>query len=145
MYLSVAVLPTHGQGVSPLDIFAQVVWFVVAFAFVVALTVLFTRWIAGARYKRASTGNLHVVESIAVGQQVYLQLVRAGGKYIVLGVTRGNVSFVCELDESEVRLPDHKVMGDGLVPERFEKYLRAFMQKKPDGEDCTGDKPQMKE
>jgi len=116
----------------------QVVWFVLVFAFVIVLAFVFTRWIAGARYKRDSTGNLQVVESIAVGQQVYLQLVRAGGKYIVIGVTRGNVTYVCELPPDEVKLPDHKVMGDGVVAERFEKYLKSYLPRRSGSEDGSG-------
>ena len=118
-----------------LGVIGQVVWFVLAFAFVIALAVLFTRWIAGARYKRGSTGNLHVVESIAVGQQVYLQLVRAGGKYIVVGVTRGSVTFICEMSEEEIKLPDYRTMGDGVVVERFEQYLKSFMPGKSGSEE----------
>ena len=133
MYSVIALIAP--QEAPLLGVVGQVVWFVLAFAFVIALAVLFTRWIAGAKYRRGSTGNLHVVESIAVGQQVYLQLVRTGGKYIVIGVTRGSVTFVCEVSEEEIKLPDHRAMGDSVVVERFEQYLKSFMSRKNGSEE----------
>ncbi|MCL2617576.1 MAG: flagellar biosynthetic protein FliO [Defluviitaleaceae bacterium] len=105
------------------------------FAFVIGLAVLSTKWIAGARYRRGAGGNLHLIESIAVGQQTYLQLVRAGDKYIVIGVSRTGVSFVCEVAGEQVTLPEHRNIGEGVVPERFEKYLQSFIHKKTDHKD----------
>ena len=114
---------------------AQLLWFLLVFAFVIVLAVVFTRWIAGARFQRGLTGNLHVLESVSVGQQVYLQLVRAGNKYFVIGVTRASISYICELAEDEVRIPDCKAMGGSVVAERFEKYLKTYLQKKPVSEE----------
>ncbi|MCL2617145.1 MAG: flagellar biosynthetic protein FliO [Defluviitaleaceae bacterium] len=118
------------QGMHTLEIVGQIVYFVLVFAAVVALTVVSTKWIAGTRYRRASAGNLQIVESIAVGQQAYLQLVRVGSKYIVIGVSRGNVSFVCEVEESEVTLPEIKMPGESVVLDKFERYLNAYRDQK---------------
>jgi len=130
------------QNVSTLQVVGQVVYFVLVFAAVIALTIVVTKWIAGARYRRGSAGNMQVIESIAVGQQVYLQLVRMGDKYVVIGVTRSSVTFVCEVGEDQVSLPDNKAMGDGVVVERFEKYLRSFRESKDESKNASNTKEQ---
>ena len=118
-----------------MEVVGQILYFILTFAAVIALTIVFTKWIAGSKYRRASAGNLQVVESIAVGQQVYLQLVRVGSKYVIIGVTRSAVSFVCEINEDDVTLPEHKLPGDSVVIGKFEKYLKAIKEPKPPSAD----------
>ena len=130
------MLLTGTVNISTLDLLGQLLWLALMFALVVALTVVCTRWIANARYRRGSTGNLQVVESIAVGQQVYLQLVRVGGKYVVVGVTKSNVSFLCHIAEEDVKSSQDSPSGIGLG--RFENYLKsAFSKEQPKNDDDT--------
>lgn len=47
-------------------------------------------------------GNFEVIETFALAQNKYLQLVRMGNKYVVISVAKDSVQFVTELEESEV-------------------------------------------
>jgi flagellar protein FliO/FliZ len=61
-----------------------------------------TRWVASARFGRLGKRNLEIVESIGVGTQAYVHLVRVGKKYALVGVTRMQVSPLYELSEDDL-------------------------------------------
>jgi len=109
-------------GASPMQLFGQMIQLAVVFGVVIALAFLFTRWIAGVRYRRGSGANLQLLESIALSQQTYLQLVRAGKRYFVVGLTKSSITHICELDETEITLADFSA-GDILA---FEKHLKKY-------------------
>ena len=72
--------------------------------FVIVLVVCYytTRFVAGRQLVQKKMGNFEVVETFALAQNKYLQLIRMGNKYIVISVAKDTVSFVTELNESEV-------------------------------------------
>ena len=47
-------------------------------------------------------GNFEVVETYAIAQNKYLQLMRMGNKYIVISVSKDSVQYITELEEEEV-------------------------------------------
>jgi flagellar protein FliO/FliZ len=65
-----------------------------------------TRWVASARFGRLGKRNLEIVESIGVGTQAYVHLVRVGKKYALVGVTRTQVSPLYELNEDDILLDE---------------------------------------
>ena len=131
-------LASEGGGglVSPLQLFAQGAQLVLIFGIVLVIAYVCTRWIAGARYRHGIGGNLQLLESIALGQQAYLQLVRVGGRYFVVGLTKNGITQICELDAAEVSTPEAaSVLGEGYgvvsaASGSFEKYLKKFIKDK---------------
>ena len=67
--------------------------------------------------------NLGVIEGISVGTTSTVQLIRAGEKYLVIGVTKEKVTLLVELDESEVNVPEALNM-----PIPFEKVIGRFIK-----------------
>lgn len=72
--------------------------------------------------------NLSVVESIVVGAQSMVQLVRAGDKYLVVGVTKERVTLLAELDEADVI--ESEATGFGTNAISFSKVLGRFLPPK---------------
>ena len=72
--------------------------------FIIVLVVCYytTKFFAGRKLVQKKIGNFEVLESFSIAQNKYLQLIRMGNKFIVISVTKDSVSFVTELDESEV-------------------------------------------
>ena len=72
--------------------------------FVIVLVVCYytTRFVAGRQLVQKKVGNFEVVETFPLSQNKYLQLIRMGNKYVVISVAKDSVSFVTELDETEV-------------------------------------------
>ena len=48
--------------------------------------------------------NMTIIEAISVGPQKTLQLVRVGKTYMVVGVSKDNISFLHEVSEDELVL-----------------------------------------
>ena len=99
-----------------IDSFVQFVTVLIIFIFVLIITYLTTRYIAGVQKNRIKTGNMEIIETLRISNNKYLQIVKAGSKYLVMAVCRDTVTMLTELDEKElvfvesdtVSLPDFK-------------------------------------
>ncbi len=98
-----------------------------AFVFVLILAYYSTKWIASStRVVRQAKGNIKVLESVSLGFQSSVQLVKAADKYILLGVTKEKITFLTEVS------PDDLVTGEPVQSNPFEKYLNRLLPKKKD-------------
>ena len=43
-----------------------------------------------------------MVETFPIAQNKYLQLIRMGNKYVVISVSKDNVTYITEIDEAQV-------------------------------------------
>jgi flagellar protein FliO/FliZ len=101
---------------------------------VVALLAYYTtKLIASARFSKGGKKNLEHIESIGVGPQSYIHIIRAGKKYVLIGVTKGNVNFLTELDEESLSL-DGQRLGFESFMSRFQKKDSAEQDKNEGGQ-----------
>lgn len=102
--------------------------------FVIVLVCWLLLKLTGASKRRGLTaGNLQLKESIFIGQQNMVQLVRAGDKYLVLGVSKERVTVLVELSEDVIKeAEDMPPMSTS-----FNKVLERFLP--PKDEDNDGD------
>ena len=99
-----------------IDSFVQFLTVLIIFIFVLIITYLTTRYIAGVQKNKIRTGNMELIETLRISNNKYLQIVKAGSKYLVMAVCRDTVTMLTELDEKElvfvendtVSLPDFK-------------------------------------
>ena len=103
----------------------------VIFIFVLALTYYVTRWIAGYQKTKTAQGNLSVIEAIRVSNNQYIQILRAGtDKYLVVGVSKDQMTLLATLTEEELRAMPQQTMerssGTGV---HFSDILEEFKKK----------------
>jgi len=105
---------------------------VLATAGVALLAYYVTKMLALSRGRagRIRGGNLQVVESIATGAQSMIQLIKAGDKYLVVGITKERVTLLAELSKEEVSEPEAQEFP--VVP--FNKVLSRFLPQAKDGQ-----------
>jgi len=84
------------------DSYLQFMTVLIIFVFVLALTYLVTRWIAKYQKGKAGTGNLEVIETCRLSSDKYIQIVRAGKKYLVVAIGKSEVHMLLELTEDEI-------------------------------------------
>ena len=122
-----------GSGTSG-ALLSQFIRIILATIFVAGLAYFATKLLALSRGRAAITrgGNLKVIESIAIGMQSVLQLVKAGDKYLVLGITKERITLLAELSAEEVTEPEPPDFGAVSVP--FNKVLQKFLPKATDGQ-----------
>ena len=107
----------------------QILVFILSLIFVIVLAAWVTRLVAASRFKYNGR-NLRVIESMGVGGQASVQLIRVGEKNILVGITKERVSYLCEIDADEVVMPD----STNIQPMPFKKVLERF-QKQGDNTD----------
>ena len=85
-----------------IDSFVQFLTVLIIFIFVLVITYLTTRYIAGVQKNKIRTGNMELLETLRISNNKYLQIVRAGNKYLVMAVCKDTVTMLTELDEKEL-------------------------------------------
>ncbi|MCR5655607.1 MAG: flagellar biosynthetic protein FliO [Lachnospiraceae bacterium] len=111
----------------------------VIFLLVLGLTYLTTRFIGGYQKGKLTTANFEVIDTFRLNQSKYLQIIRAGEKYLVIAVCKDTVTVLCELDESEVVRPTYGDASDVRFDEIFAKakgMLKKSQEKESDENDA---------
>lgn len=61
-----------------------------------------SRFIGGMKLGQMKKSNFQVIDSYRVTPNKALQIVKIGNKYVVISIGKDNISYITELDESEV-------------------------------------------
>lgn len=88
---------------SSLESFMQLISVIVIFVFVLVITYVTTRWMAGFQKSRSYNKNLKIIETIAVGNNKLISIVAVGKKYIAVSVGKDDVHFLTEIKEDELK------------------------------------------
>ena len=105
----------------------ELIGLILIFAVVLVVCYFTTRFVAGRQMAQKKMGNFEVVETFAIAQNKYLQLIRMGNKYVVISVAKDTVNFVTELDESEVC---HVQTEPSFQGKSFKEILSKFSKDK---------------
>ena len=99
-------------GTGRTDSYLQFLTVLILFVFVLGITWVTTRWIANYQKGRPLSGNLEVVETLRITGNKFLQIVRAGKKYLVIAVGKDEIHMLTELTEDEVTtLKEHNTQN----------------------------------
>lgn len=86
------------------DSYMQFITVLILFVLILAVTYLVTRWIAKVQKDKIGIGNLEVIETCRITPNKYIQIVRAGEKYLVIAIGKDEVHMLSELSEDELVL-----------------------------------------
>lgn len=114
------------------------------FCGILYLAYVSTKYI-GKRYSLSGkgNGNLKILDSISLGKDSRLCIVKAGQKYLLLGITQHNISLVSELAEEELELYREDLSETGGMS--FSQALKINLAKKFGKEDPQVEKPPVNE
>lgn len=84
---------------------------------IVAAAYFLTKFVGGrARMVRGGASQLKIIERLAFSRDKSVMLVKAGTKYLVLGVSNNQVTLITELREDELTpVPEEKVTDFSTV------------------------------
>ena len=88
----------------PLDSFVQFITVLFIFLFVLIVTYAVTKWISGIQKIQMTGKNMTVLETLRISNSKYLQIVRAGDKYLVIAVCKDTVTMLTELSADSLCL-----------------------------------------
>ncbi|MBR5598381.1 MAG: flagellar biosynthetic protein FliO [Lachnospiraceae bacterium] len=110
---------------SGIDSVVQFLTVLVIFVFVLGMTYVTTRYIAGIQKKQLKTGNMELVETLRISSNKYLQIVRIGNKYLCMAVCKDTVTMLGEIQREDLVFPDNRVE----VKMDFQTVLENIKQK----------------
>ena len=86
--------------------FVQFLTVLILFLFVLVITYITTRYIAGLEKNKLTTGNMELIETLRISNTKYLQIIKVGGKYLCVAVCKDTVTMLVELEEEEIKMID---------------------------------------
>ena len=115
---------------SAADSFFQLVFVLVVFIGILALTYYVTKWIAGYQKTQGFNKNLEVIEAIRITNNKYVQIVRAGNdRFFVIAVGKEEVNLLGELTSSELRMLSESEQKTVNTPVDFKSILDKLKNK----------------
>ena len=85
-----------------IDSFVQFMTVLIIFLFVLIVTYVVTKWISKFQKTQSVGTNLEVIETQRISSTKYLQIVRAGEKYLVIAVCRDTVTMLAEIPKESL-------------------------------------------
>lgn len=121
---------------SSLESFIQLLGALVIFAFVLVITYFTTRWIGNYQKTNVQNRNLQFVESIGVGNNKFISLVKAGKVYLVVAVGKDEVTMLAQLTEEQLEeIPLAQMAADSkqikISNESFQDILNKLKKNFP--------------
>ena len=89
-------MPTTVQNV------IELLGLIVIFIIVLVVCYFTTKFVAGRQLVQKKVGNFEVIETFPLAQNKYLQLIKMGTKYIVISVTKDNITYITELNHNRI-------------------------------------------
>ena len=81
---------------------SQLITVILLFVLVLTITAFTTRFVAGYQKMQNVNRNLEVIETLKITNNKFLQIVRAGNKYIVIGIGKDEISMLTEISDDEL-------------------------------------------
>ncbi len=93
---------------------------ILVFVLVLALTYFTTRFVGNYQKARSVNRNFEVIETYRVTNGKYLQIVKIGEKYVVIGIGKDNITSICELSADDIKpVPE----SPGVNAQAFRSFL----------------------
>ena len=83
--------------------YAQFITVLLIFVAVLGVTAWTTKWIANYQKQQNENGNIEVVETTRIANNKYIQIIRAGEKYMVIAVCKDTVTMLGEIPEEQLK------------------------------------------
>jgi flagellar protein FliO/FliZ len=119
----------------------QIILFLLGFGSILFLTYVTTRYIAG-RSNRALKGrHIQIVETVSLGLDKRIHLVKAGNQYILISSTSKHVEFLSKVDveDAENKTPEAPGLQNVFnFKELFDKYASAYRRRNEDRGENAG-------
>ena len=118
----------------------QLIGVVLIFLIVLALTYFTARWIGGYQQINMKNKNLQILESIKIGTNKFICLVKAGEIYLVVAVGKDEITMLAQLTEEQLSVAPslntyvfgkekEEQMSAGNFQEVLEKMKKTFSKK----------------
>ena len=110
--------------------FFQLIFVLVVFVGVLALTAYVTKWIAGYQKTQGLNKNLEIIEAIRITNNKYVQIIRAGeDRYFVIAIGKDEVVPLGEISSDQLKEVDLENANVSLPQVDFKNILDNLTKK----------------
>ena len=85
-----------------IDSFVQFITVLLIFLLVLVITYVVTRWIARFQKTQITGKNIEVIETQRISSSKYIQIIRIGERYFVIGVCKDTITMLSEINREEI-------------------------------------------
>ena len=86
-----------------LSAYAQFITVLLLFVAVLGVTAVVTKWMANYQKQQSTNENIEVIETTRIANNKYIQIIRAGEKYMVIAVCKDTVTMLGEIPEDSLK------------------------------------------
>ncbi|MCI8788842.1 MAG: flagellar biosynthetic protein FliO [Lachnospiraceae bacterium] len=86
--------------------YAQFITVLLIFVVVLGITAVVTRWLASYQKQQSVNENIEVIETTRIANNKYIQIIRAGEKYMVIAVCKDTVTMLGEIPGDQLKEGD---------------------------------------
>lgn len=117
-----------------IESFVQLLGALLIFAFVIAIAYLTTKWMGGIQKGKNHNKNLHIIETIGIGNNKMISIVEAGTVYLVVAIGKEEVHLLAQLTREQLKDFSFEEMGNASS-ESFSDILEKLKDKLPKKQD----------
>ena len=110
--------------------FLQLIFVLIVFVGVLAVTYYVTKWIAGYQKTQCFNKNIEIIEEIKISSNKYVQIIRAGqDRYFLIAIGKDEVVPLGEISSDQLKeIEEGTAESNGPVD--FKSVLDKFSKKK---------------
>lgn len=110
------------------SIFGQLFSLVLIFLFVLFLAFFSTKLIASSRFSRKKSSNIFLIDSLSVGYNNHLQIIKVGEQFFLIAMNKDGISLISSLEKENIAF-DYTTETDLDKSFTFDKVLSHFFNK----------------
>lgn len=111
--------------------FIQLIGVLLIFIFVLVITYVVTRWLAGYQKGQMTGRNIEVIETARIANNKFIQIVKVGEVYLVIAVGKEEVNVLAQLTAEQLQTLTLGDSGNILKPESFQEILNKVKERFP--------------
>ena len=112
--------------------FFQFIGVLLVFLFVLVITYVTTKWIAGYQQGMVKNRNVQIVETFRVTNNKYIQIIQIGKKYLAVSVCKDTMNTLVELTEEDLTWkPSAEEFQGTKINENFQEIFNKLKDNSP--------------
>lgn len=105
--------------------FFKFLYYLIIFVIIISLAFLFTKYVAKKGLGNRNNKNIKVIESVSLGVDKSLLLIKVGEQYFLIGSAQKNIVFLSEVKSEAISIPEYSI-NDMNAENKFDNYMAHF-------------------
>lgn len=97
------------SGVSSFESITSLIGLIAIFLLILAAAYFLTKWLGKTNFLQNSNRNITLVESFRINQTSFIQIIKIGSRYFVIGISKDHIEYLAEMEEEELKFPSFDV------------------------------------